>query len=212
VGILGFGCDVSGDSDDFKVKNRVTVYPGKNNNWLVIKTSESSGTIEDFIEKYIVDPLDTSWLNDNVVATNLLIPPGQERVSLQATGLRLQDTANGNPKTAFTLTTPVKPAEGKLEFYLVSFVPPRDAPASLPWPVEGCVEKAGWYLSAPTSDIFVATGKSSGYMVAEKADAPMDPLKTLKWAGFGVVGVVGLVYLTPALVRALMAVRSARRA
>jgi hypothetical protein len=79
------------------------------------------------------------------------------------------------------------------------------------WPVQGCVEEAGFYVNAATSDVLVATGRKLPHMVNMEEGADTKPQATLvKWV-IGVGAVVGLVYLTPALARAFVSVQKARR-
>ena len=201
---------MDGEDTEFQALNRVLVYPGKQNVWLVAKTSEGSGDIQDFCKEFILGPLDTSWVSNNVAYVVRKVNPGEEpRLHMQAFGLRMQETG-GNPKTQTTLTPPVQTPSGTLEWYVIMFTPPLDAPSSLPWPVKGCVEEAGWYLSAATSDVLVSTGKPIGFQVKVDPDA-VDPVKTaIRYAVAGGV-IVGLVYLTPALARAYYSFQKAKR-
>lgn len=204
VGLFDF-CETRGDSQVFKVTNRLVVYPGKANHWLIIKTQEADGDIEEFVSEHL-KPLDTSWVNDNVAMTIRKLPEGMDpRVAFQALGLRQQ------PMTSGGLTPPVKPGGMPFEYFIVTFVPPKDAPATLAWPVQGCVEEAGFYVTAATSDVLVATGKRLPFMVDMEGGADVNPYATVaKWA-LGVGAVVGLVYLTPALARAFVSVQQARK-
>lgn len=227
-GRLGFfsSCDTDGDDDDFQELNKIVVYPGKWNHWLVAKSGEASGSVKDFVEDFVVDPLDTSWIRDNVHYTIFEVPKNAEtgtfnspstggapghnmgRVAMQTHGLRFQS------KSSALLNPPVMPAGGSADkLYVVSFVPPEDAPHSLPWPVDGCLEAADWFVVGATSDVWIRTGKKAGYATdlhakAAAEEAP-DPINTMKKYAVGAVVVVGGIYLAPAIARAYLSLRKA---
>lgn len=167
-GLAGvFGCDV--DRDDFDSVNRVTIYPGKINVWMLARHVGEGSSIQDFIEENIVEPLDTSWTSDNVVVGEIKkIPndPQKVRLNLVAWGRR------PSSKTASTLT-PKPEINSNREFYMVSFIPPKDAPRSLPWPLEGCVEEADWVLGSFLTDVKIATAEPVPPVSTAAADQPV---------------------------------------
>jgi hypothetical protein len=155
-GLAGiFGCDVN--AKDFEAENKVAVYPGKLNVWLLARRKGKGPTIEKVTSDFITKPMNTSWFSNNVnVGGVVKLPndPTKIQLSMVSHGLRVQNT------TVSKLTYPVHLGTD-LEFYQVLFYPPADAPLQVAWPLVGCAEDATWALSSALSDIEVATGKPS---------------------------------------------------
>jgi len=151
-----FGCDV--DKDEFGLVNRVKIHPRMTNVWLIAKKSDSSMNINEFIEEYIKGPLDTSGIFSRnpppLIGKVKLLPNDRETI-------RLEMASWGRRLGTDTLSDlrPTPNFEGPVSFYMVQFVPAEDAPRSLPWPVEGCVEDADIALSSYISDVNIATGQ-----------------------------------------------------
>ena len=220
-------CDRDGDDKEFQSLNRVWVYPGKLNYWLV--ATVDGANITKFVQEYLVDPLDTSWVNENVVYSIREVTLDKIKINFQSFDRKMQTATSGK------LNPPVIPQSTNIRYFIVDFVPPADAPTSLPWPVQGCLEKPEIFLSSATTDVITSTGKTSTNMSQEaketvqrqdaEAEAreealnkeinekygltdPMDTVK--KYALVAAVG-VGLIYLAPAIARAVVGVRAASR-
>lgn len=167
-GIAGlFGCDV--DKDDFDTLNKVPIYPGGLNVWLVARRPGSSMNISEFVEEYITDPLDTSWTTMNVVVGEIKkLPknPDQIRINMISWGRRPLDQTLDD-------LTPAPNIGSNPDFYMINFMAPSDAPSTLPWPVEGCVEEADWVLSGALSDIKIGTGQRVAPITSSTTDRPV---------------------------------------
>lgn len=217
LGSLWSDCVRDGDDSTFQSLNKVIVYPGRINNWLIARAPNAAGTIEDFIADYIVDPLDTSWVNDNVPYVVKKIAATSIQANFLAIGLRLQD------KSSSKLDPPVLAKDAAhAEWYLVSFTPPNDAKTQLPWPVQGCLEDPEWYLASATTNVYISTGNEAANVVQQTKDAITtqeaaeaarqealtgDPLLKYKVAlGAAAVG-VALIYTLPIIARGYVSFR-----
>jgi hypothetical protein len=169
--VNGWFCDI--DEDDFAAENKVRIYPGKWNVWLLARRKGEGSTIEEIVEDKIIDPLDTSWVNDNVAVVSKKLEsntPDHVRIAMMVYGRHPQQ------KSMSKLTHPAS-VGSNIDFYVVNFLPPDDAPQYLPWPVEGCPEEADWLLSGALSDVVIATGKpeaspsEGGPVTAKSAEA-----------------------------------------
>lgn len=152
-GLAGlFGCDL--DPAEFAAENKVVIYPGKVNVWLLVRRKGQGTNVEEIINKYIKGPLNTATFGNNVLVGDVKKLPNDPQtiqINMSSWGRRTQETTLGK------LTYPVDVGTD-LEFYMLSFAPPKDAPTRTPWPLEGCAEKANWALSAALSDIRISTG------------------------------------------------------
>lgn len=220
-------CDRDGDDSEFQSLNKVYIYPGKHQYWLV--AAVDGANVTKFVQEYLVDPLDTSWVNENVVYSIREVAEDKIKINFQSFDRVMQ------PATSGKLNPPVIPKSTNIRYFIVDFIPPSDAPSVLPWPVQGCLEKPEVYLSAATTDKIVSTGQVSSNLATEakeqvqrqnaeaaaREDAidkeinekygltdPMDTVK--KYALVAIVG-VGLIYLAPAIARAVVGVRAASR-
>ena len=118
-GIAGlFGCDV--DRDDFDSVNKLPIYPGGLNVWLVARRPGSSMNVTEFVEKFILDQLDTSgmFFDQNVVMGEIKpLPkdPDQIRINMIAWGRRPLDTTVGD-------LTPAPSTGQNPDFYMINFM------------------------------------------------------------------------------------------
>lgn len=162
-----FGCDV--DPDDFAAENKVAIYPSKLNVWLVGRRRGEGPTVEKFVDKYLTDKVDTSLFFSSFPTPEikkLPADPNKIRLAMSSYGKRLQLT------TLSDLTYPVDLGSA-VDFYQITFFAPSDAPVQIPWPLEGCAEKANWALSSALSDIDIVTGKPSAPVNSGTATTPM---------------------------------------
>jgi hypothetical protein len=170
-GIAGFfGCDV--DEDDFQAMNRIRIYPGQTNNWIIGKRASSTDPVKETIED-MLDPINTSsWYNPGTwVKMPIAIAPSPSaehvREEVAVEGLSVQKRRDD--------LTHVPNLGPNIVYYNVSFNAPKDAPPEIPWPVVGCVEEADWTVlwqltSKAVAPIDTATpGSPTSQAAIEKA-------------------------------------------
>jgi hypothetical protein len=211
-------CSLTGESSAFQLANKVRIFPGKINVWLIGSTHGSSASLDTFIKKNILKPLNTRGVVESIFSTNqsnvvysvTALPSGlsteEIRTRFFSFGLTPQET------TASKTVPPIVPFPGQpISFYIVSFIPPLDAPSLLPWPVSGCVEEAQWWLAGASTDRNIATSEKAPFIIKEDPENSLSFFTLKNLAIVGGLG-IGLVYLTPAIARAFLSVHETKKA
>lgn len=142
-GLLDF---CSTNVDDFKKANRVPLFKGQWNRWIVGRSAGVGDTAED-IAKEFSDPLDTMWIGSPEIR---VIPiGGWEAVSPYINKIK------ASVKKSTMNLSPAANLYGAAQFYAVWIKAPGDVPGEMPWPLKGCPEKADWLLTSVLSPISV---------------------------------------------------------
>lgn len=137
VGLGGFLCDTN--ESDFRAANRLPIFPGVTNWWVVAKAPNASGDVESIVEDFL-DPLDPGVFTDTVFQAKRLDAPYVGPLS--------------TVKNSNQLTTPIRlkmPAGVSgcvgCAWYLVAFNADATAPTEIEWPYVGCPESADWAVT-----------------------------------------------------------------
>lgn len=137
VGLNGWLCDV--DETAFRAQNRLPIYPGVTNWWVVTKSPTASGSVESVVEDFL-DPIDPGFFTDTLFQAKRLDAPyvGPK------TNIKISN--NLTPPIRMKVSGEVSGCPG-CAWYLIAFNAPATAPTEIEWPYVGCPEAADWAVT-----------------------------------------------------------------
>jgi hypothetical protein len=210
VGDLGCqGVDV----DDWRKRNRVPLFPGKVNRWVLIRTTRDDPTPDDL--KNTLAAVFSKWFEGTVLDPALVFK-GTTR-SATADLIKLEKVSKdrlsvANPARRREDLPGVSPtvAPGNVVWLEVTFAY-RGQQTDMPWPVRTgaamqltssaqCPIGADWVLDSaqtPTENAppEQSSGDKAGEVVADTADAVTSGLFSLLWVPLAAIGVAAVLVL-----------------
>lgn len=138
-----FGCNIN--KGEYQKTHLATIFPGSSNMWVIGKRRGASGDIHNVVEKWL-DPVDTGFWATN--APYGVVPIQSTDHMRQLLVASERPIEQKNPK--------VENLGNTIDFYLLVFNAPGDAPVQIPWPLIGCPEEADWtvtYVMGPEGQI-----------------------------------------------------------
>jgi hypothetical protein len=210
VGDLGCqGVDV----DDWRKRNRVPLFPGKVNRWVLIRTTRDDPTPDDL--KNTLAAVFVKWFEGTVLDPALVFKgttrsstadliklerASKDRLSFDKTARRREELPGVGPTAA----------PGTVVWLEVSFAY-RGQETDMPWPVRTgaamqlkssaqCPIGADWVLDSaqtPTADAppEQSTGEKAGEAVSDAASSAASGILSLLWLPLAVLGVAALLVL-----------------
>jgi len=210
VGDLGcLGVDV----DDWRKRNRVPLFPGKVNRWVLIRTTRDNPTPDDL--KNTLAAVFVKWFEGTVLDPALVFKgttrsstadliklerASKDRLSFDKTARRREELPGVVPTAA----------PGEVVWLEVSFAY-RGQQSDMPWPVRAgaamqltssaqCPIGADWVLDSaqtPTADAppEQSSTEKAGEVISDAASSAASGISSLLWLPLAVLGVVALLVL-----------------